>query len=75
MQVIHGDLAVRNVLLGTDKTAKLSDFGLARKLNDYSVYMKQSKVVLCQDLIKRQIIMCNLENRDLCRGSIWHSNH
>ncbi|XP_035711954.1 vascular endothelial growth factor receptor kdr-like isoform X2 [Folsomia candida] len=41
--VIHGDLATRNVLLQDNDTAKLSDFGLSRKLYEYSDYVKQSK--------------------------------
>lgn len=43
-KVMHGDLALRNVLLADDRVAKVADFGLARQLyNDYD-YKKQGKV-------------------------------
>lgn len=40
-KVVHADLATRNVLLTSDKIAKVSDFGLSRKLYDYSQYVKK----------------------------------
>jgi Ser/Thr protein kinase RdoA (MazF antagonist) len=32
IQVLHGDLAARNVLLADDGVAKVADFGMARKM-------------------------------------------
>ncbi|ODM94981.1 Vascular endothelial growth factor receptor kdr-like [Orchesella cincta] len=45
-KVIHGDLAVRNVLLTEDLVAKVSDFGLSRQLVETSSYMKKTQCAL-----------------------------
>ncbi|XP_072022139.1 uncharacterized protein [Amphiura filiformis] len=39
---VHRDLAIRNVLLGEGKLCKLSDFGLARDMEQYHQYFSQS---------------------------------
>jgi len=44
MQVLHGDLAARNVLLADGGIVKVADFGLARQLYHDDHYMKQSQV-------------------------------
>jgi serine/threonine protein kinase len=45
-QVLHGDLAARNVLLAYDGVVKVADFGLARQFYvDYD-YIKQQQVWL-----------------------------
>ncbi len=43
-QVIHADIATRNVLLLRKDCVKRTDFGLSRRLNDYSNYVKQHQV-------------------------------
>ena len=43
-QVIHGDLAARNILLSEQLEVKIGDFGLSRQLIDYSNYVKKTQV-------------------------------
>ncbi|CAG7666341.1 unnamed protein product, partial [Allacma fusca] len=43
MKVIHGDLATRNVLLFHGNIAKITDFGLSRKLYENSIYSKKNQ--------------------------------
>jgi Ser/Thr protein kinase RdoA (MazF antagonist) len=44
IQVLHGDLAARNVLLADDGVAKVADFGMARKMYYEGNYEKTSQV-------------------------------
>jgi serine/threonine protein kinase len=44
--VIHGDLAGRNILITEDYIAKVSDFGLAKQLFEYSTYVQKVNVPL-----------------------------
>jgi Ser/Thr protein kinase RdoA (MazF antagonist) len=43
VQVLHGDLAARNVLLADHGVVKVSDFGMARKMYGY-YYEKKEEV-------------------------------
>jgi tRNA A-37 threonylcarbamoyl transferase component Bud32 len=43
-QVLHGDLAARNVLLAEGGIVKVADFGLARQMEDYE-YKKDEDVI------------------------------
>ena len=49
-KIMHGDLAARNILMdenplkGGYPVAKVADFGLAKQMNDYLIYEKQSRV-------------------------------
>jgi len=45
LQVVHGDLASRNVLLDAYLVAKVSDFGLSRNLYNYNNYVKKGRVI------------------------------
>ena len=44
LQVIHRDLAARNVLVGEGEQCKVTDFGMARDVNQDDIYTKTSKV-------------------------------
>ncbi|CAG7828181.1 unnamed protein product [Allacma fusca] len=46
MQVIHGDLATRNVLVFKNYVVKITDFGLSRNLYTYAAYTQKNQVPL-----------------------------
>ena len=50
-QVLHGDLAARNVLLADGGVVKVADFGLSRQLYQDENYMKQSQVHTADKMI------------------------
>jgi FMS-like tyrosine kinase 1 len=43
-QVLHGDLAARNILLADDNVVKICDFGLAKSMYNSANYRKKSSV-------------------------------
>lgn len=44
LNVLHGDLAARNILLCSDNVVKICDFGLARSMYTNGVYCKKGTV-------------------------------
>ena len=45
LQVIHRDLAARNVLVGENETCKVTDFGMARDVQEQNIYERKTKAV------------------------------
>lgn len=41
-RIIHGDIAARNILLNSNFQAKITDFGLSRRLNKGSCSVRKS---------------------------------
>lgn len=66
LQVIHGDLAARNVLITEDLHAKVCDFGLSKQLLHYTVYVQKVEVSLWENysfllkMRKRFVIQLNI---------------
>jgi serine/threonine protein kinase len=44
LQVLHGDLAARNILLADDNIVKICDFGLSKTVYKYKDYKKKGEV-------------------------------
>ncbi|XP_067030254.1 fibroblast growth factor receptor-like isoform X2 [Acropora muricata] len=42
-KVVHRDLAARNVLVGERKTCKITDFGMARDVQEENIYERKTK--------------------------------
>ena len=44
LQIMHRDLAARNVLVGERETCKVTDFGMARNVQQENIYERKTRV-------------------------------
>ena len=44
LQIIHRDLAARNVLVGEGETFKVTDFGMAKDVQQDNIYERKTKL-------------------------------
>jgi hypothetical protein len=58
VQVLHGDLAARNVLLADDGVAKVADFGMAKKMYYEDNYEKTTQVICKFKRLQNLLSLC-----------------
>lgn len=81
-EIVHSDLAARNILLDDRKVVKICDFGLARSVYKSGIYRKKGEVKIDFSLYFNALfsvfitpsILSNQTNRILCRSNGWLLN-
>ncbi|XP_066936815.1 ephrin type-A receptor 4-A-like [Clytia hemisphaerica] len=66
--IVHRDLAARNVLVGYNKICKISDLGLARKLNDKGYYHRNRQAKLPVRWMPLESIKNNIASE---KSDVW----
>ena len=66
INVVHRDLACRNILMGNGKNLKITDFGLSRKVED--IYVKTTK----EKLPLKWMALESIETREYTtKSDVW----
>ncbi|KAK2159981.1 hypothetical protein LSH36_142g03004 [Paralvinella palmiformis] len=68
--LIHGDLAARNCMVGKNIRVKVADFGLSRQLYQSEYYTSQEPSS-CPRPIRWMAIECIVENRYSVKSDVW----
>ena len=66
LNIVHRDLACRNILIGDDKKLKITDFGMSREVEE--VYVKKTKGRLP---LKWMAIECIIAREFTTSSDVW----